>query len=133
MKKVSKKTIAWFTEKLNELEKAFCETESRIHEANAEMDSQVECVNEAISDYNTLLDEFEEGCAEVEGDIRSYMDERSEKWQESDRGQLYETWADGWGCVADERHEEAEEWNLEEAECVHPGEEAMIFDIDEVC
>ncbi len=46
-------------------------------------------LNEAIEEAR----EFAEG---VVGEIEGYMDERSDKWREGDRGAEYESWKDEW-------------------------------------
>lgn len=56
-------------------------------------------LNEAAEAYRAKLVEAQEFCASVADEIRAYFDDKSEKWQESERGQAYEEWATGWEGV----------------------------------
>lgn len=58
-----------------------------------------ELLSEAIADYNGKLEEakeFTEGVAERLGE---YFDDKSEKWQEGEKGVEFSEWRDQWGDV----------------------------------
>lgn len=58
-----------------------------------------ELLNTAIRDYNSILEEakeFTEGVAERLGE---YYDDKSEKWQEGEKGEEFSEWRDQWGDV----------------------------------
>lgn len=51
-------------------------------------------LEEHIDDYNLILDDAIGLVDDVVSQAESDMEERSEKWQESDRGQAVQTWID---------------------------------------
>jgi hypothetical protein len=46
--------------------------------------------------YNTKIKELNQFIDDIRSDMQDYYDERSEKWQESDNGQMYQDWIDQW-------------------------------------
>lgn len=76
-------------------------------------------VNEAISAYNLLLLEAAAFAEAIGEDCRAAFDEKSERWQESDRGQEAESFISEWeGFDADALREVAIiEPELEEKPC----------------
>ena len=58
----------------------------------AELDSLESDVERAVGDYNNAIDELNEYLTEIAEEISTYIDGRSEAWQESDRAELYDTW-----------------------------------------
>ncbi|WNM70219.1 hypothetical protein [Myxococcus phage Mx1] len=53
-------------------------------------------VEERLKDYNEALDEARGFRDDVVADMEAYVDERSEKWQDSDAGSAYISWKDSW-------------------------------------
>ncbi len=72
-----------------------------IQEAESNICSAIEVLNSAIQEAN----EFK---AEITDRQQEYMDERSEKWMESDAASEYEAWMDQWS----EELEEIDEFEL---------------------
>ncbi len=56
----------------------------------------VECALEA---YNAVLSDARDFCEGIAADQQSFMEEKSEKWQEGDRGQAFQSWLDEWSGV----------------------------------
>lgn len=52
--------------------------------------------NEAISSYNEVVEEANGFRDDIANEIRSYIDERSESWQASDRAMDYDEWQSQW-------------------------------------
>jgi hypothetical protein len=51
--------------------------------------------NEAIQNLNSFI-------AETRDEMQMYFDERSDKWQESEKGTYYQDWIDNWDVEYDE-------------------------------
>jgi hypothetical protein len=49
-------------------------------------------VEDALRAYNETLDPAREWVAGITGDIDVYVSERSEKWQEGEKAEAYESW-----------------------------------------
>jgi hypothetical protein len=92
MKKISK-------DLLNERDQII----ANIRAKRAKLDAAIEAYNEAmakawaevedaIQHYNETLEPAREWAAGITGDIDTYMSERSDKWQESDKAGAYESW-----------------------------------------
>lgn len=75
---------------------ARCELEAAQEAANEKLSELEADVNEKISAMNTIIEEAQELRQEIETDMTSYFDERSEKWQESDKGSAYGDWQSSW-------------------------------------
>ena len=74
----------------------------------------------ALEAYNSVIQEANAFREQVAADQQSYIDDRSEKWQESDAGQAYEAWKQEWEGTLDELQmdppQEAEEPDLSAAD-----------------
>jgi hypothetical protein len=103
MKKLDKQQLK---RKAELLEAAFAAREATslavggFNEAMAEAWKHVEeslaALNTAVVDLNAFREEVVQGMEDFAG-------ERSEKWQESEAGQAYESWKDEWdGCRVEE-------------------------------
>lgn len=83
---------------------------SALKKAKEEIDDLAEGINESIDDLNEKIAEYNQllGAAgtftkEIAQQQSDYIDDKSERWQESDRGQEYSSWKDEW---EDYDHEE---------------------------
>lgn len=63
-------------------------------------------VESAVAAYNALVQEANSFKEQIAADQQSFMDDKSEKWQEGDAGQAYQQWMDSWS-------EDIEEVSLE--------------------
>jgi len=93
MKKLSRSQLKQRSDLLIRLEKLYEAAEHQITAYNegecshGMVESAVERYNEAVGDANCLL-------ADVRSDIEDYIEGRSEKWQEGERGDRYREWLD---------------------------------------
>ena len=88
----------------------------------AELDSLESDVERAVGDYNNAIDELNEYLTEIAEEISTYIDGRSEAWQESDRAELYDTWMESFREEKD---------YLEEPMCEHNDFEFLVS-VDDV-
>lgn len=56
--------------------------------------AEIEGLNAIIAQYNEKLGEAETWREEITSDMQSYIDERSDKWQEGEAGSEYSEWLD---------------------------------------
>lgn len=85
------------------LSKAQIKQHVELHEELAAAESALES---AIEAYNAVLAEAREHCQEIAETAQSEWDEKSERWQESDKGVEAQAWITEW---ADADLEEVEE------------------------
>lgn len=78
-------------------------------------------LSQAIEAYNATLAEVKTFCEEVVADIQTYVDDRSEKWQESDASTAYDAWKEPW-----------EQLDLEDFVCPDDPAEAFLALDEEV-
>ncbi len=64
--------------------------------ANEAIAAAAEKVNAWIADLNALIEEANELRGDVETSIQEAYDNKSEKWQDGDRGQAYYAWCSQW-------------------------------------
>lgn len=92
MKKLSKDEEKRRSELSEELKKIAAEVDEAVVAANNAIDK----VNDIIERYNNVVGEANGFREDIVNAIESYMDERSEKWHESDRASSYEDWKQEW-------------------------------------
>lgn len=80
----------------SKLRDAATELASAIEAYNAAMEEQQNEVKEAQDTYNNALAELRVFRDERVEQWRGEYDERSEKWQESDKGGTVSSWLEGW-------------------------------------
>lgn len=93
-----------------------------IDEYNAVAREAFAKVKDAVSDYNAILLNVDEWHAGINGDQQNYYDERSEKWQEGEKGQAYEGWKQQWEDIALDEIELDEPDDFEVPEMEHANE-----------
>lgn len=109
---------------------------TKLSEAHARLADVREALSQAIEDfkvdvepaetaYNDALAEARVFAEEIASDIREAWEDKSETWQESETGQVVDTWASDWEAFA----EDAEDSDLasvafELPELDEPGEDA---------
>jgi hypothetical protein len=74
----------------------------------------------AVDKYNAKVNEIKEWASEVASDIDSFMSDKSEKWQEGERGQAYEEWKSSY-----------ENFDLEELDVDVVNTEEIFMDLEE--
>lgn len=93
---LSKQQLAAKAKLYNDLIAAREAVEAAVVEFNETVQEAMPPVAEAVDRYNTAVQAAAELAEEVASDIQNFIDDKSEKWQESDRGQEYATWAEEW-------------------------------------
>ena len=58
--------------------------------------SAMEEYNDSLSKYNDVVGDVEAWRDEIVADMQTYMDEKSERWSDSENGQAYGDWKDTW-------------------------------------
>ena len=102
------------------MKKVSKKTQDRIADLFSQLDDaagEIEC---AVSNYNAAAYELNEIRAEVAAEIETYIDERSDRWQESERGETYAEWLNSW-------EEETEE--VDEPCCDHGDVDDLVYEV----
>lgn len=79
------------------------ELAAQLHEGMTQLEANYSILVDMINDYNKevdtfngLVEEAREFTTEIAGNMESYINDKSEKWQESDSGTEYGEWRDAW-------------------------------------
>src|SRR5258708_2069560 len=59
-------------------------------------------VEKVLAAYNEAVIQANAFCEGVGETIREYAEGKSEKWQESEKGEKYEAWAEAWDALIDQ-------------------------------
>lgn len=78
---------------VDRLEAEQAKVEAAIAAFNSALAEHGKKVDEAVTAYNEVLGELSDLLSTTADDADSYFDEKSERWQESDRGQALVDWA----------------------------------------
>jgi hypothetical protein len=73
--------------------------EEAVSEYNQEVEKLRTPVELAVTEYNELVGEARTLCSEVAAIASDSIGDKSEKWQEGDKGQAAQEWADAWDGV----------------------------------
>lgn len=120
MKKLSKKQEAEFQSRLDDIQ----EKQEAVDKAHQGMQKTVEDYNEEVRGYNELVQNLMDYRDELVADMQCYFDDRSERWQEGEAGQNYQSWMSDWETLE-------VECMLEEAEC--PPDPSSEFFAQDFC
>ncbi len=84
----------------------------------AKFNKLVDQINDKALQYNELLEELNALRQEWHSEMEGYYEERSERWQQSEKGMAYEEWKETWGCfLGDEVHDlEVDDYKTEPEE-----------------
>jgi hypothetical protein len=94
--RLSKNEIASRDEIIARLEKAAAEVTAAVEAANAAIEAATEPVNGAIERYNEIVGKAREFAADVASQAESDIGDKSERWQEGERGQAAQEWQQEW-------------------------------------
>ncbi len=72
--------------------------EKSITAFNDKMVDEFRAVSDAANDYDAAIDEAREWCSDLSGEIADAISEKSDKWQESEKGEAANSWQ---GCFDD--------------------------------
>ena len=84
------------------LRESFSKLESAIEEFNTTLDQEWQKVQEAVDAHNAKVTEANEFSDEVSSEINDYIGDKSDNWQEGDRGQVYASWQESWEAELEE-------------------------------
>ena len=96
MTKLSKKDLTLKQEHANKLTETYEKLDAAVSTFNAAMEEAWEKVQEALDEHNTAIESANEWRGDIAQQMQDYYDNRSEKWQESDKGSEYEQWKSEW-------------------------------------
>ena len=84
-------------------EKRILELEQKLNDAKLAVAVEMENltphmakVNDAIDAYNEILSEAKGFAEDISRQQEEYYDERSDAWQDGDKGQEYQSWQEEW-------------------------------------
>lgn len=103
MKKLGKTEVQEFNEILNVARESYEEINSAIEKYNQSCEELWEAIEAAKEKYNTALDDALNFTDQVSNEMTDYFEERSEKWQESEKGDAYREWIDEWENISLDR------------------------------
>lgn len=63
---------------------------------NTQLENLTEVLKDAVDVYNDIVNDCTAFCEDIANEIDSELEERSEKWLESDKGQAAISWGDQW-------------------------------------
>lgn len=72
------------------------EKSAAIESAWGDFEGAHETLVNAVDEYNGAIQEVAEWRDGIVSEMQDYYDERSERWQEGDAGQEYDSWKDEW-------------------------------------
>ncbi len=81
------------------------ETKDRLSNLYERLDGQSQDIETLINRYNYTVCDLNEMLQEIGESIREYIDDRSEKWHESERAEQYEDWC----CFFDDETDELDD------------------------
>lgn len=105
MNKLNKSQVAQVDDIRERWTTARTEYETAQTDANAVIAAAIATLNEKIAALNAVVADANSTREEIESEMQSYADDRSEKWQESDRGSAFSDWLSSWGFEIEEVEE----------------------------
>lgn len=72
------------------------ELEKRVEDVNDALDTAVEALRQGIVEYNELVEEARGFSSDIASQAQEDIGDKSERWQESERGEAAKSWADEW-------------------------------------
>jgi len=99
MKRLPKEFEARRQQLIESLEAASGEVESAIERMNEVILEAKEEAEAAIEAYNSLVRDAAELRDEAQQAVQDYFDDKSDKWQESEAGEKYQTWINGFDDI----------------------------------
>lgn len=118
VKKLDKQTIADRDALIDRFRDRYSDLDNAVVEYNAAIETAWEKVEQAMGDFNEVIDDANAWKQQVAESIDEFIGGKSEKWQESAKGQAYEAWKSEYG---DDEYEHVEfekpdELSLEDVE-----------------
>lgn len=98
--------------------------QSSVVEFNSEVERAWEQVTSALETYNEALSNAREFAEDIANNIESFYDEKSEKWQESDRGSAVRSMQEEWAALDTEEVTLDAPVAVNEPDCICHGDHA---------
>ena len=92
MKKFSKDQIAQRDALSSKLNDAHGELEAKIEALNAALVEKWADVEAATASYNEVITEVNSFQEDIQSEIQSFIDDKSDNWRDGDKGQQYDSW-----------------------------------------
>ena len=103
MKSLTKTHLSERDKIIDRINEAQTELEEKLDEYTEVTSRLQDGIGDALVAYNETLAEARQFIDNIAGEAESVMEDRSEKWQESDAGKAYQEWIDEWrGAVIDD-------------------------------
>ncbi len=96
MKRFSKEQSAKVSQHVETLRAAADKVTAEVSNYNSARATAWKPLEEAVAAYNAAVIDANAMMEGIAADQQSYIDERSEKWQEGDAGQVYQEWMQAW-------------------------------------
>ena len=84
-----------------------------LEDQGGEVQSAIYYYNEQVYAYNELLEQASNLRDEIVSDQETYYEERSDTWQQGDKGEAHQEWSDEWAGADLEAVEEIDEFEVE--------------------
>jgi chromosome segregation ATPase len=97
--KLSKQEVTKRDEHVESLEKAWAELQQAINAYNESEPKLREPIDKAVADYNEAVEEAKGFAEEIANRVEGEYDEKSEKWQEGEKGQAAAELRDAWQTI----------------------------------
>lgn len=105
---------------VTKLQTAKSKVEEAIAKANNTISAAVAEVNVAVAEYNGVLEDTENFLSDIGSRLREEYDNKSETWQDSERGQSASEFVDMWESLALEHLEDVEVEEIAVPDMEHP-------------
>jgi hypothetical protein len=96
LKKLTKEDQKQYQKLSEELHEAGTEYSTELEDAKFQIEEIIVRCNEKIQTYNEKLDNLKCFVHDIVFDQENYMEEKSDKWHESESGFAYKSWNEGW-------------------------------------
>jgi hypothetical protein len=96
MTKLCKEDLSRRDELVSRLRETFTALDMAVDKFNTAMAEAWEGVEEALTAHNEAITDANSLKAEITEEMQDYYDDRTEKWQESDKGQAFQSWKETW-------------------------------------
>jgi hypothetical protein len=100
MRKLSKEQQNTKEEHRSAIEAAYAKLAGEIGDYNSQMRQQWQELEVAYIAYKEACENAREFVAETVGEMEAYFEDRSESWQDGERGDAYHEWTQTWEEVA---------------------------------
>lgn len=121
MRKISKKQYKEIEVLHNKMNALFEEYNNKVNEIQDKIIDLIgEELNPVIDEFNENVSDLQNQVDEIYGELESYIEEKSDRWRESDKGEQYIEWSYEWNVQYTQ---------LDHCEIEVPLEDIEIYDL----